>query len=197
MLQLHSRATTSSSKQNSPQNQFTYSIRIKPKNSSKGTYGSCHRKHSSACTAATNGKAERINRTLTSKSTLFLSFPHLFYTGLGSPCWANQILICFGGLLLQILTEGIKSPRLPIEKQFISTVFLEPNPDGSKRVILNLKELNAFLEPVHFKLEDYRTVAHLLSQGHFMETLDLKEAYYLIALNPTDKKFLRFQFNGQ
>lgn len=80
--------------------------------------------------------------------------------------------------------------------QFLSKIFLIPKPDGTFRFILNLKNLNKFIAPQHFKMEDIRTVTKLITKGCFMATIDLKDAYFLVAINKTSKKFLRFRFQG-
>lgn len=80
--------------------------------------------------------------------------------------------------------------------QFISNIFLMPKPNGSCRLILNLKKLNQFIEKVHFKFEDIRTVKDLMHKDCFMATIDLKDAYYLISIDESDRKYLRFRFEG-
>lgn len=80
--------------------------------------------------------------------------------------------------------------------QFLSSIFLVPKPDGSSRLILNLKVLNTFLSVPHFRLEDGRSVAKLMSPGVFMASLDLKDAYYLVPIHLAHRKFLRFRFDG-
>lgn len=80
--------------------------------------------------------------------------------------------------------------------QFISNVFLTLKPDGSYRLIINLKQLNEFILLEHFKIEDTKVVTQILSADDFMITLDLSDAYYLININKSDRKFLRFRFMG-
>ncbi|XP_068994040.1 uncharacterized protein [Neodiprion pinetum] len=81
--------------------------------------------------------------------------------------------------------------------EFLSGIFRVPKPDGGSRFILNLKQLNEFIQTEHFKLEDRKTVINLLSRGCFMAKIDLKDAYYSISIAESNRKFLRFQFEGQ
>lgn len=64
------------------------------------------------------------------------------------------------------------------------------------RFILNLKDLNNYLSPPHFQLEDWRTVVQLMTPGIWMATLDLKDAYLLVPISQEDRRFLRFQWRG-
>lgn len=81
--------------------------------------------------------------------------------------------------------------------QFISSVFLVPKPDGTNRFIINLKKLNEFLDPPHFKMEDIRVVKQLVTHGVYMCSIDLKDAYHLIPMHEESKKFLRFKLMGK
>lgn len=83
------------------------------------------------------------------------------------------------------------------EGQFISSYFLVPKPDGSSRLIINLKRLNKFISPSHFKMEDIRSAKNLLMKEGFMSTVDLKDAYFLIPIHNEHKKFLRFKFGNK
>ena len=57
--------------------------------------------------------------------------------------------------------------------QFISSYFLVPKPDGSFRFILNLKNLNTFIDTDHFKIEDLRLATRLISKNDLMTSIDL------------------------
>lgn len=81
--------------------------------------------------------------------------------------------------------------------QFVSSFFLVPKPDGTKRFILNLKGLNKFIETPHFKMEDLRSAKNLVTSGAFMASLDLKDAYFLVPVHENSRKYLRFIFKGQ
>lgn len=60
------------------------------------------------------------------------------------------------------------------------------------RFILNLKNLNKFIKTSHFKIEDLRTAVKLMSKNYFLATIDMKDAYFLINMNSTSRKYLRF-----
>ena len=81
--------------------------------------------------------------------------------------------------------------------QFLSSYFLVPKPGGSFRFILNLKQLNLFVETEHFKIEDIRTAINILHKDDFMCKVDLKDAYFLVPIHKSHRKFLRFTFNGK
>lgn len=84
-----------------------------------------------------------------------------------------------------------------IKNQFVSRIFLISKPNGKKRLILNLKELNKFLSAEHFKMEDSKTVQKLLTPNDYMATIDLKDAYFLIKVHKSHRKYLRFFFNNK
>ena len=80
--------------------------------------------------------------------------------------------------------------------EFVSSIFLVPKPDGSFRLILNLKDLNQFVKFEHFKMDGIRDVLSLVTRGCFMAKIDLKDAYYSVKVHPTYQKFLKFRFAG-
>lgn len=94
----------------------------------------------------------------------------------------------------QLLEKGAIEECKECEGQFLSSFFLVPKADGSNRFIFNLKNLNKFIKPPHFKLEDMRAAVNLLSPGYFMGTIDLKDAYFAVPIFEDHKKFLRFKF---
>jgi len=83
------------------------------------------------------------------------------------------------------------------DARFISSYFLLPKSDGTFRFILNLKKLNEFIQAKHFKLEDGRTAAKIISKNNFLANLDLENAYFLIPVDESSSKYLRFIFQSQ
>lgn len=96
-----------------------------------------------------------------------------------------------------LLDLGAISECEPLHGQFLSKIFLASKSNGGKRFILNLKPLNEFIVQHHFKMEDYRTACKLIPHNGFMASIDLKEAYLLVPINSSQRKFLRFQFQNE
>jgi len=81
--------------------------------------------------------------------------------------------------------------------EYISPIFLTPKSDGSFRLILNLKALNKHMPYVHFKMDNIHSVLHLIQQDCFMTSIDIKDAYYSVPIRSSDRKYLRFMFEGR
>nr|CAI5867276.1 unnamed protein product [Callosobruchus analis] len=81
--------------------------------------------------------------------------------------------------------------------EFLSTHFLIKKSNGKARFILNLKELNYFIETPHFKIEDYRSVLKLITQNSFLASIDMKDAYYMVPVHNSSRKYLRCFFDGK
>lgn len=97
----------------------------------------------------------------------------------------------------KLIKKGAISPCIRVDGDFLSSCFLVPKSNGDKRFILNLKNLNHFIKPPHFKMEDLRTAVKLMVPNCFLATIDLKDAYFLVPIHPTSKKYLRFEFLNQ
>lgn len=99
--------------------------------------------------------------------------------------------------LERLLDIGAIVKATPCEGQFISSIFVVPKPDGSSRLILNLKNLNEYIDSPHFKMEDYRTASKIILKLDYLAKVDLKDAYYLIPIHNMYRKYLRFRFKNE
>ena len=79
------------------------------------------------------------------------------------------------------------------EDGFHSNRFLVPQKDGGQRPVINLKFLNSFVQPHHFKMEGILVLKDIMKQGNWMTKVDLKDAYFSVPICPEDRKFLRFR----
>ena len=112
------------------------------------------------------------------------------------PSWSQGDRSLISDHIRKLVSQGVINHCQPRRDQFISSIFLVPKPDGSSRLILNLKKLNNFIESVHFKMEDYKVACKLISRNCFMGKLDLKEAYYMISIHAEHRKYFRFSFEN-
>jgi hypothetical protein len=64
-------------------------------------------------------------------------------------------------------------------------------------MILNMTALNDFVTYRKFKMDTFETALNLVTPGCFMASLDHTDAYYSLAIHTEDKKYLRFQSEGQ
>ena len=76
---------------------------------------------------------------------------------------------------------------------FFSTLFLVPKKDGGQRPVINLKNLNSFVEVPHFKMEGIHTLRSLVAEKDWLVKIDLKDAYFSVPICQEHKKFLCFQ----
>ena len=87
--------------------------------------------------------------------------------------------------------------QTPPEGSFFSTLFLVPKKDGGQRPVINLKNLNSFINAPHFKMEGIHTLKSLLRKGDWLVKVDLKDAYFSIPISRQHRRFLCFQFNNK
>ena len=60
------------------------------------------------------------------------------------------------------------------------------------RPVINLKKLNEWVEPQHFKIEGMGTLRELLRVNDWMVKVDLKDAYFTIPILTDHQPYLRF-----
>ena len=92
----------------------------------------------------------------------------------------------------ELLQKGAVVKVDPVPGQFVSNIFLVVKKSGGMRPMINLKKLNKFLAREHFKMEHILTILPLLHEGCFMKSLDLKDAYFSVPMNDSDRKYLPF-----
>lgn len=66
---------------------------------------------------------------------------------------------------------------------------------GKVLFVLNLKKLNKYIDPPHFKMTNLILVKNLVFRHCFMVTVDLKDAYFTVPLDISHKKYVSFEFN--
>ena len=95
------------------------------------------------------------------------------------------------------LKKGIIQKAIPCKNQFVTHIFTRPKKDGTHRVILNLKSLNEYIENYHFKMDSLGTAINLMNRNCYFGSIDLKDAFFSISVRESDRKYLRFTWNGE
>ena len=83
------------------------------------------------------------------------------------------------------------------EERFYSNLFLVPKKDRDHRPVVNLKALNQFLQPQHFKIEGIHILKDIIKPGDWLAKLDLKDAFLTVPIHHTHWKYLAFLFQGK
>lgn len=86
----------------------------------------------------------------------------------------------------------VLEPNCHKQTQFISPLFTVPRKGGGQRPVINLKDLNHFVEYQHFKMEGVTMLKDLLKPNDFMTKIDLKDAYLTVPVWQNHTKYLRF-----
>lgn len=81
-----------------------------------------------------------------------------------------------------------------LEGSFVSPMFPVQKGDGSWRPIIDLRELNQFITPHHFKMEGIRTLKGLIRRNDWMVKMDMKDAYLAVPIHPPHRRYLRFRW---
>ena len=80
--------------------------------------------------------------------------------------------------------------------EFISQIFPRDKKSGDVRIVLNLSRLNEVVKYKHFKMEGLDHALSLMTNGCFFGSIDLKDAYFTVAIDPLFRKYLRFFWGG-
>ena len=96
----------------------------------------------------------------------------------------------------EFIDKKVIAPSQTEYDQVVSPIFLRPKPDGSHRVIFNLKCLNDSVVYHHFKLDTLEKAIKLITPGCYMSSLDLKDAYYSIPMASEQQRYLKFCWKG-
>ena len=81
--------------------------------------------------------------------------------------------------------QAIKLLEYSSETGFYSNIFLVSKKSGGQRPVINLKALNQFIHPEHFKMEGIHTLRDLMRLGDWLGKIDLKDVYLVIPIDQT------------
>ena len=97
----------------------------------------------------------------------------------------------------KLLIKGVIVNTTREPNDYISSIFTRTKKDGSYRMIFNLKTFNEFLIFKHCKLESIEDALDLVTEGCYVGSVDLKDAYYSIPIHENYQKYLKFVLEGK
>ena len=118
----------------------------------------------------------------------------------GCPWWLNQFKCLPPQMQFSQEQQALVSTEIqtmigkqasvvqPGQEGFVSQIFLVPKKNSGYRPVVNLKALNKFVAEEHFKMEGFHMVKDLVKPGDWLTELDLKDAYFLIPIDPSHQK---------
>ena len=77
----------------------------------------------------------------------------------------------------KFVEKGAVQPIKQSHAHITSPMFVVSKSRGGWSPIINLRYLNSYLEPPHFKMEGLYMLTSIISLGWFMVKIDLKDAY--------------------
>ena len=96
---------------------------------------------------------------------------------------------------LQDLINKLVVERVVVRSSlaFYNRLFLVPKPNNKWRPILDLSQLNVYLQTSTFKMETLETIRVSLQKGEWVTSLDFRDAYFHIPIQPRSRKFFEQQ----
>lgn len=96
----------------------------------------------------------------------------------------------------QLLEIGVLSEN-KFTTGYLSPIFLRAKPDGSHRLIVNLKSLNNFVYTQKFRLISFNKISQIIENGDFLIKIDISNAYYHIPMRMSHERFLSICYRNK
>ena len=125
--------------------------------------------------------------------------PNLTRLPTPTSCYVNPhrnlyLLEAFHQLLNKNAVELVKNQE---SLGFYNWIFLVPQPNNRSRPILNISNLNKFLNTEPFKMETPNTIRTSLQAGEGVTSIDFKDAYFHIPICSQSRKYMRFHIHDK
>ena len=105
----------------------------------------------------------------------------------------NEVISVEIKKLLKKLVVVYSTPK---EGEFISDIFTRDKKDDNKRMILNFKKFNKFVNYKHFQMESINNIISLIKPNVYMASTDLKDAFFSVPIHYDYQKYLKFIFGN-
>ena len=128
----------------------------------------------------------------------FFSAPPLSATPIPMPSYSPTSIkgAALEEVTLGLIAKGaVELAPLP-SPGFYSPLFVVWKTSGSWRPVIDLSQLNCFVDVSHFQMETIQSALLSVRQGDWMASINLKEAYLQVPVHPDSHHFLRFVSKG-
>ena len=78
----------------------------------------------------------------------------------------------------KLLSVQVIHPITRDKVKYVSSIFLRPKQNGSYKLIFNLKNLNDYVDKLHFKMETLKSALTIVTPNCVFGCIDLKQAYF-------------------
>ena len=96
-----------------------------------------------------------------------------------------------------IQKNAVEKVKTQMSPAFFNRLFLLPKCNNKWRPILDIRSMNDNLKSEKFKMETPESTRTYLQKGEWVTSIDFKDTYFHISINPQSRKYLRFHIQGQ
>ena len=79
---------------------------------------------------------------------------------------------------------------------FYSKLFAVPKPNGTWRMIIDMRQLNHHISKQKFRMQGLKDVRNVLKQNMYGCIIDISDAYYHVSIHKKSRKYTRFILDG-
>ena len=138
----------------------------------------------------------RILKSITGYTVDFISTPFQFYQPRNIP-FSHEEKVAIDNEIVDLVGKKAIREIQSSECLYLSTIFTVTKKSGGLRPIINLKNLNKFVNYEHFKMERFSLIRDLIIQNDFLTTIDLKDAYFSVPIDTSQHGYLSFSWDGK
>ena len=102
-----------------------------------------------------------------------------------------------GEVFSLIQKQAVEEVTSPQSGGFYGRLFVVPKSSGGWRPVLDLSALNRFLDTPRFRMETSVSIRDAIRPMDWAVSIDLKDAYFHIPIYKSDRKYLRFVWQGR
>ena len=92
-----------------------------------------------------------------------------------------------------LVEKGAVAPIKKHQVRLTSPLFVVPKSGGGWRPIIDLRQLNQYIDSPRFKMEGLHMLPSLLQQETYMAKINLKDTYLTVPVAKDSQPFLAFQ----